>query len=307
MLNIPSSFLVANTVYMKGCGVQSILEDLSSDSSEYMQLAMLIRPKRVLGLIVVLSLYFLLKNIISARDEPETASHNFAQPHQTLGHSASIISASDVQNAYRGNSDGLVEETAIDVRRYGQPLTKLTTLEAVKTLLLRNETMSAKALWASSSQRHDVNAGLRQEQQLSVPPALQHKTFAVQSYVSWPLALFTRKDVLQGQWLQNLKVYLQGVTSKQISIVSANQDHQEMVLNWLISAITIAKLPVRSTLVLSLSVKLHEFLVSKNINSILVHPTSIINRAGSKLITTPFNQVCVINHSVFFYVKGVSD
>lgn len=124
--------------------------------------------------------------------------------------------------------------------------------------------------------------------------------FTVKGYMSWPLPLYTRTDVLQAQWVKDLKQYLSRVTAfKQISIVTANIEHKEVVLNWIISAIIVGKLPLENVLVLSISRSLHELLISKKINSIYVHPSSVISTSGLKRITSAFNQIHIVRLTFF--------
>ena len=146
------------------------------------------------------------------------------------------------------------------------------------------------------STKHVENVGLAHTtQQFS-----KLTQFPVKSYMSWPLPLYTRADILQSQWAKDLKQYLSGIGSfNQISIVTANQEHMEVVLNWLVSAIIVAKLPLENILVLSLSLKLHELLVSKKINSIYVPSTSVISKSGLKQIRTAFNQIHIVRLTFF--------
>lgn len=173
-----------------------------------------------------------------------------------------------------------------------------TTVDAVKKLLLYNEIESAEALWAVA-QNQKPSEDTKPPQPSKPSHELKHNgmravtnQFHVLSSMSWPVPQFTRSDILQSQWVKDLKHYLTGITEfRQISVVTANQEHQEVVLNWLISSVTVAKLSLRNVLVLSLSTKLHDLLISKNMNSIYVSPTSVINGAGLKRITSAFNQV----------------
>lgn len=171
-----------------------------------------------------------------------------------------------------------------------------TTVNAIKKLLLHNETESAKALW-NVAQNQNSRKKSSQTSDLPSPTTTAYKIsnqFHVKSHMSWPLPQFTRADILQAQWIEDLKQYLQRVlVGRQVSVVTANLEHQEVVLNWLISAVTVAKLSPRSILVLSLSAQLHDFLISKKMNSIFVHPTSVMNNAGLKRIRSAFNQVSI--------------
>ena len=146
------------------------------------------------------------------------------------------------------------------------------------------------------SMKHVENVDLTfTPQQLSKPTQ-----FSVKNYMSWPLPLHTRADILQSQWVKDLKQYLSGIGNfNQISIVTANQEHMEVVLNWLVSAIIVAKLPLENVLVLSVSLKLHELLVSKKINSIYVPSTHVISKSGLKQIRTAFNQIHIVRLTFF--------
>ena len=186
-----------------------------------------------------------------------------------------------------------------------------TTIDAIKKLLLYNETESAEALWKMVQNQHSKKSS--QTSYAPSPTTTAYKTsnqFHVKSSMSWPLPQFTKTDILQAQWVDDLKQYLQWVlVGRQISVVTANLEHQEVVLNWLISAVTVAKLSPRTVLVLSLSAQLHDFLISKKMNSIFVHPTSVMNKAGLKRITSAFNQVCMVGprnlHS--YYINELRD
>ena len=167
--------------------------------------------------------------------------------------------------------------------------------------------------WASNGENINIgmpSLNIQQKQEQSkkvfakpVESTLYHHNiskFTVKSYMSWPLPLYTRTDILQAQWVKDLKHYLSGVTAfKQISIVTANMEHQEVVLNWIISAIIVGKLPLENVLVLSLSRTLHELLISKKINSVYVHPSSVISTSGLKRITSAFNQIHIVRLTFF--------
>ena len=172
-------------------------------------------------------------------------------------------------------------------------------VEAIKTLLLYNETDSARALWVMAQQQQQLSQKSTDDHLLGQSKAPHSENgrrreglFRVQSHMSWPVPQFTRSDVLQSRWVQELKQYLEDITTwRQVSVVTANQEHQEVVLNWLVSAVTVAKLPLRNILVLSLSVQLHDLLTAKKVNSVYISPADIISHAGLKRITTAFNQV----------------
>lgn len=168
------------------------------------------------------------------------------------------------------------------------------TVDAIKNLLLYNKTENAKLLWEMaqnqpSSEKKTSHSDTHTEELKS--SIKKHEDFRVYSYMSWPVPQYTRTDVLHSQWVNDLKQYLQGITERQVSVVTANLEHQEVVLNWLISAATVSKLSLRNILVLSLSTTLHELLISKKINSICVSPSSVISSEGLNHIKSAFNQV----------------
>ena len=172
-----------------------------------------------------------------------------------------------------------------------------TAVETIKKLLLHNETESARVLWVMAQEQHlshTETPTAKTDQSQSLSHRENKKLFHVRSSMSWPVPQFTRSDVLQSHWVQELKIYLEKMTTqRQISVVTANQEHQEVVLNWLVSAVTVAGLPLERILVLSLSVQLHDLLTSKKVNSVYIPPASVITDKGLKHITTAFNQVYI--------------
>ena len=200
----------------------------------------------------------------------------------------------------QANLDAILKSThssSESPRESGVEVIKKSGVEVIKKLLLNNETESARALWIKAQQKHlSKTAASTTEGRVSQRQggSLENKRlFHVQSSMSWPVPHFTRSDILQSRWVQELRSYLETITVwRQISVVTANLEHQEVVLNWLVSAATVAKLPLNKILVLSLSLQLHDLLTSKKVNSVYIPPASVISKAGLKRITTAFNQVC---------------
>ena len=131
----------------------------------------------------------------------------------------------------------------------------------------------------------------------------QRANFTINSYFSFPLPQYTNplSTILQSDWVHSLKEYLVTLEtgSKQISVVTANWEHEVVLLNWLISAFLVASPPVENVLVLSLSRKLHEMLKSKSIPVIFIDPTTIIRSSATHFIRTAFSQVHVVRLSLF--------
>ncbi len=135
----------------------------------------------------------------------------------------------------------------------------------------------------------------------SGPANITHtgRDFSIKSYLSVPLPTFTRKTVLQDNWVRELQNYLRTLKTKQVSIVTANDEHEVVVLNWLISAIVVSNFSLENTLVLSLSQKLTSLLQSKNIPVVFVDPKSVISNSAKSLIRSGFSQVHIVRLTFF--------
>ena len=127
--------------------------------------------------------------------------------------------------------------------------------------------------------------------------------FPIKSYLSFPLPLFTRSTVTQSNWVHSLQSYLSTLNSKQISVVTANMEHELLVINWLISVFVVADKPLDNVLVLSLSKTLYDVLHKKSIPVIFVDPKTVINDYGSTIIRTGFSQVHIVRLTFFRLVN----
>ena len=131
----------------------------------------------------------------------------------------------------------------------------------------------------------------------------QRPDFTTKPYFSFPLPQYTNPlpTILQSEWVHSLKEYLSTLEtgSKQVSVVTANWEHEVVLLNWLISAFLVASPPVENVLVLSLSRKLDKMLKSKNIPVIFIDPTTIIRSSATHFIRTAFSQVHIVRLSLF--------
>ena len=81
-----------------------------------------------------------------------------------------------------------------------------------------------------------------------------------------------------------------------MSLVTATQEHEDVLINWLISAYMVAILPLNNVLVLSLSQPLHKLLVSRSIPSLYVSPTMIIKPQAE--VNRTFSQVHIVRLTV---------
>lgn len=129
-----------------------------------------------------------------------------------------------------------------------------------------------------------------------VPPTASQ--FQVKQPFHFPQPQFSRPDweLLQSDWVAELKAFLVKASGKQISMVTSTQEHQDVLVNWLISANIVARPPLENVLVLSLGGTLHEALVHRGIDSLLVTPEMVIDPDAG--IDSPFSQVHIVRLTV---------
>ena len=86
-------------------------------------------------------------------------------------------------------------------------------------------------------------------------------------------------EVMQAEWVDPLLTILDKFSkrSKQVTLVVANHAYQDVLLNWLISAVVVAKPPIQNILVVALDKQLYELLQKRQVSSIFVPSYSILN------------------------------
>lgn len=122
--------------------------------------------------------------------------------------------------------------------------------------------------------------------------------FTIRNPFHFPMPHFSLPDqeLLRSSWVSKLQEFLSGVTGGQVSLVTASIEHQDVLLNWLISAHLIATPPLQNVLVLTLDESLHETVSSRGLSSLYVSETMVISpKAG---VTRRFSQVHVVRLSV---------
>ena len=162
----------------------------------------------------------------------------------------------------------------------------------------QTSTRSSSTLPRRQRSNRDTNS--RDQAQLHRSQQYHRPDFSIKPYFSFPLLQYTNPvaTILQSEWVHSLKEFL-GTSSKQISIVTANWEHEVVLLNWLISAFHVASPPVDNVLVLSLSRKLYDLLKSKNIPVVFIDPPTIIGSSATHIIRTLFSQVHIVRLSLF--------
>ena len=76
-------------------------------------------------------------------------------------------------------------------------------------------------------------------------------------------------EVMQAEWVDPLLTILDKFSkrSKQVTLVVANHAYQDVLLNWLISAVVVAKPPIENILVVALDKQLYDVLLKRQVPS----------------------------------------
>ena len=124
------------------------------------------------------------------------------------------------------------------------------------------------------------------------------KKFPFQTKFSFPqpLAVKRRERIAQEQWVQDLRLLLSNVKSRQVSLVTSNIQYMDILLNWLISATVRSGMPLGSIIVVSLDRSLHQLLQKKAIPSVYLPPFSLLN--PNAYFSVPFERVMMIRLTV---------
>ena len=122
--------------------------------------------------------------------------------------------------------------------------------------------------------------------------------FRIKQPFHFPQPHYSKADgfLLKSRWVLQLQNFLSTVEGNQVSLVTANQEHQDVVLNWLISAYTVASPPLKNILVLTLDKPLHDLLQARGIATMHISPGMIIEPSAG--ITRAFSQVHIVRLTV---------
>ena len=104
-------------------------------------------------------------------------------------------------------------------------------------------------------------------------------------------------DIDNSVWIRNLRKHLSNLSGhKIINLVTSNSLYQDVLLNWLISAVVRSKLDLQSVLVISLDVSLHVRLFTRGIPTVFVPLYKMIHRHTN--FTKPFDKVMMLRLAV---------
>ena len=114
----------------------------------------------------------------------------------------------------------------------------------------------------------------------------------------FPQPQFSQPDdyLLQSQWVFDLRKILARTKGRQVSMVTSSIEHQDVLLNWLISAYIVASPPLDNVLVLSLDESLHNLLTTRGITSLYVSASMVVNPRIE--ISRRFSQVHIVRLNV---------
>ena len=143
----------------------------------------------------------------------------------------------------------------------------------------------------SSSSVHEIGREREAYDILPFPPNLPH------GKVLRPVS-----EVLEQPWARDLYVFLKSMDSKLVTLVSANFEYTQQLLNWFINACVRTKMPCKNVLVLAFDQRLHAYLQNKRISSIHVNrsmfiiPTVTMEAPSSYIYLIRFAVMRVINY-----------
>ena len=132
----------------------------------------------------------------------------------------------------------------------------------------------------------------------NLPPRVPGADFSIREPFHFPLPRFSRdkSELLRSPWITKLQELLRGVQDTQVSLVTASIEHQDVLLNWLISATLVASPPLVNILVLTLDESVFDLMSSRNISTLLVTEGMVVRPSAN--VTRRFSQVHIVRLSV---------
>ena len=104
-------------------------------------------------------------------------------------------------------------------------------------------------------------------------------------------------EIDRSHWIKSLRRHLAGLSGRKIiNLVSSNSQYQDVLLNWLISAVVRSGLELESVLVISMDLPLHTRLTICDIPSVYVPLFQLIRRDTN--FTKAFDRVMMLRLSV---------
>lgn len=118
--------------------------------------------------------------------------------------------------------------------------------------------------------------------------------FSIREPFNFPMPHYSmsKNELLRSPWVMQLQTFLRGITGTQVSMVTASIEHQDVLLNWLISAYLVASPPLQDVLILTLDQSVYDLVAVRNISTLYVSEEMVIQPAAN--ITRRFSQVLLL-------------
>ena len=129
-------------------------------------------------------------------------------------------------------------------------------------------------------------------------PRVPGTDFTIREPFNFPLPHYSlgKHELLRSQWISDLQSFLRSVRGTQVSLVTASVEHQDVLLNWLISASLVVSPPLQNVLVLTLDQSVYDLISGRNISTLFVSEKMVISPSAN--VTRRFSQVHVVRLSV---------
>ena len=124
--------------------------------------------------------------------------------------------------------------------------------------------------------------------------------FTVSKHFSFPHPKALSSDTIIGRnhhcWVEKLKYVMNSWKGgRRVIMVTSNSAYKDVLLNWLLSAVLVARVPIEQILVVAHDEPIWLLMRERNISSILVPPNSLF---PSSVNVSPFGQVMMTRISV---------
>ena len=126
----------------------------------------------------------------------------------------------------------------------------------------------------------------------------QASRFEIRQPFHIPQPLFSKPErlIMRSSWVTELQDFLSSIRGNQVSLVTASIEHQDVIVNWLISASLVAEPPLENVLCLCLDEPLHWLLQGRGVSSLFVSASMVINPMSE--VTRTFSQVHIVRLTV---------
>ena len=146
---------------------------------------------------------------------------------------------------------------------------------------------------AASTLSH-LNVVQQYERNIKPQQLITHESFSLPE----PAATRPLEEILQSEWVGQLKAFLGTVSSGPVTLVSSDYGYREVLLNWLMSAMIRLAKPLSNILALSLDASLYRLLASKGIPCVYISPNALLRPSIKLTKHIGFTQVHIMRLTV---------